>query len=152
MVDLDKWRAENTGPVTLTNGCFDLLHYGHVSYLEEARALTGRLIVGVNGDQSVKRLKGPARPLVPELDRMRIVAALRCVDAVCLVTQTRMDQFIRAVRPTVWVKGGDYTVESLDSDEVAAAREVGATIRILPLLPGRSTSALCSVINHVDKR
>ena len=127
--------------LVFTNGCFDLLHVGHVRYLQSARALGDALLVAVNGDESVRALKGPTRPINGEQDRAEVLAALACVDFVTIFHTPRVTDVIRAVRPHVYAKGGDYTVDSLDPGERAALAEVGAEIRILPLVPGKSTTA-----------
>ncbi len=128
--------------LVFTNGCFDLLHAGHVRYLQQARALGDALVVGLNGDRSVRELKGEGRPLNPQEDRAEVLAALGCVDFVVIFEGKRATELLRAVRPHVYAKGGDYTPESLDAEERGALRECGAEIRILPLVPGRSTTAL----------
>lgn len=128
--------------LVLTNGCFDLLHVGHVRYLQQARELGDLLVVAINGDQSVRALKGPGRPLHSESDRAEILAALECVDLVTIFPELRATDVIAAARPTIYVKGGDYTLESLDPTEVAALKQVGAEIKTLPMVPGRSTTGL----------
>ena len=128
--------------LVLTNGCFDLLHTGHVRYLEEARRCGDALLVAVNSDASVRQLKGPSRPVNTQLDRAEVLAALRCVDHVTIFTGKRVTEVIRLLRPAVYAKGGDYTPETLDPEEKAALDEVGAEIRILQLVPGRSTTAI----------
>lgn len=130
--------------LVFTNGCFDLLHVGHTRYLQAARELGHALVVAVNGDASVRELKGPSRPINREEDRAEVLAALGCVDYVTLFHSSRVDLVIRTVRPHLYVKGGDYTLETLDQGEVAALREAGAELRILPLVPGKSTSATIS--------
>ncbi|MEO7318076.1 MAG: adenylyltransferase/cytidyltransferase family protein [Chthoniobacteraceae bacterium] len=127
--------------LVFTNGCFDLLHVGHVRYLQEARALGDALLVALNGDESVRALKGPTRPINNEQDRAEVLASLACVDFVTLFHTPRVTEVIRAVRPHIYAKGGDYTVDSLDPGERAALLEAGTEIRILPLVPGKSTSA-----------
>ena len=127
--------------LVFTNGCFDLLHVGHVRYLQEARALGDALLVALNGDESVRALKGPTRPINSEQDRAEVLAALACVDFVTLFHTPRVTAVIRAVRPHIYAKGGDYTVESLDPGERAALAKAGTEIRILPLVPGKSTTA-----------
>lgn len=126
--------------LVFTNGCFDLLHVGHVRYLQAARALGDALVVAVNGDASVRALKGPTRPVNAEQDRAEVLAALGCVDFVVLFGTERVTELVRAIRPDLYAKGGDYTVASLDPGERAALEEVGAEIRILPLVPGKSTT------------
>ena len=127
--------------LVFTNGCFDLLHVGHVRYLQEARALGDALLVAVNGDESVRALKGPTRPINNEHDRAEVLVALACVDFVTIFHTPRVTDVIRAVRPHVYAKGGDYTVDSLDPGERAALAEAGTEIRILPLVAGKSTTA-----------
>jgi D-glycero-beta-D-manno-heptose 1-phosphate adenylyltransferase len=128
--------------VVATNGCFDLLHVGHLKYLTEAHALGDFLWVGLNGDASVRELKGPGRPLTPEADRAELLAAWRVVDAVTIFPDVRATAFLRAVQPDVYAKGGDYTVASLNAEEAEALRECGAQIEIVPLVPGKSTTQL----------
>lgn len=128
--------------LVLTNGCFDILHAGHVDYLERARELGDALAVAINSDRSVRELKGPSRPVNSEEDRARIISALRAVDYVVVFDSLRATEVIRALHPAFYAKGGDYTPDSLDSEELAALREIGTDIRILPLVPGRSTTAI----------
>jgi rfaE bifunctional protein nucleotidyltransferase chain/domain len=128
--------------LVLTNGCFDLLHLGHVRYLEAARSLGDALVVAINGDESVRALKGPGRPLNREHDRAAVVAALECVDHVVIFPEVRVARLLERVRPAIYVKGGDYTADTLDPEERAALEKIGAEIRILPFAPGHSTSAL----------
>jgi len=134
--------------VVATNGCFDLLHYGHVCYLQQARALGDRLIIGLNSDRSVRSLKDPTRPLVPERQRAAVLAALECVDAVVIFREKRAHKFFKAVRPDLYVKGGDYRVETLDAGERELLTKLGSVIRILPLVPGFSTTALIEKIRN----
>ena len=128
--------------LVFTNGCFDLLHAGHVRYLRQARALGDALLVAVNGDASVRALKGPSRPINGEEDRAEVVGALGCVDFTTIFHSERVTELVRAIRPQVYAKGGDYTIESLNPEERGALTEVGAEIRILPLVPGRSTTGI----------
>jgi rfaE bifunctional protein nucleotidyltransferase chain/domain len=137
----DRLAAEGKRLV-FTNGCFDLLHVGHVRYLQAARDLGESLAVALNADSSVRALKGPTRPVNSEADRAEVLAALACVDYVTVFHTPRVTDVIREVKPHIYAKGGDYTVESLDSGEVGALREVGAEIRLLPLVPGKSTTAV----------
>jgi len=132
--------------IVATNGCFDLLHYGHVTYLQQARALGDRLIIGLNSDRSVRSLKDPGRPLVGERQRAAVLAALECVDAVVIFREKRAHKFFKAVRPDLYVKGGDYRIETLDKGERELLQKLGAEIRILPLVPGFSTTALIAKI------
>ena len=128
--------------LVFTNGCFDLLHAGHVRYLRQARALGDALAVGLNSDRSVRELKGPDRPLNAQDDRAEVLSALGCVDYVVIFDGKRATEVLRAVRPHVYAKGGDYTPDSLDAEEKRALDEARAEIRILPLVPGRSTTGL----------
>ena len=134
--------------IVATNGCFDLLHYGHVSYLERARKLGDLLVVGLNSDRSVRQLKGPHRPLARAKQRAAVLAALACVDAVVIFPQKRAHRFLAAVRPDIYVKGGDYRPESLDAEERAVLTVVGAKVRIRPFVRGFSTTGL---INKIRK-
>ena len=136
---------ESGGRVVFTNGCFDLLHPGHVAYLEAARSLGDALVVGLNSDASVRGLgKGPDRPIVAEGDRAAVLGALRAVDAVVIFDERTPVRLMREVRPAVYVKGGDYSIEDLPEAEVA--EEIGAEVRIIPFEPGYSTSALVEKI------
>lgn len=128
--------------LVFTNGCFDLLHVGHVRYLEAARALGDALVVAVNGDASVRALKGPSRPVNSEEDRAEVLAALACVDAVTIFHEDRVSALLRTIRPHIYAKGGDYTIDSLDPGERAVLEEIGAEVRILPLVPGKSTTSI----------
>lgn len=133
------WRL-NGQQFVFTNGCFDLLHPGHVSLLEQARALGNRLIVGLNADDSVRRLKGPERPLMKENDRARMLAALECVDMVVLFEEDTPLALIEALLPDVLVKGGDYRPEEVVGRDSVLAN--GGRVEIIPLLDGFSTTTL----------
>ncbi len=131
--------------VVFTNGCFDLLHLGHVRYLEQARSLGDALIVGVNTDASVRRLnKGGGRPVTPEGDRARVLAALACVDRVVLFAEDTPLELITFLQPNILVKGGDYTLEEIVGREVVLAR--GGQVHVLPFIPGYSTTTLLARI------
>ena len=125
-----------------TNGCFDLLHVGHVRYLQAARNLGDALAVGVNGDFSVRTLKGENRPLNQEHDRAEVLAALGCVDFVTIFPDVRATAFLEQVQPAVYVKGGDYNSDTLNPEERAVLEKAGAKIRIMPFQAGYSTSGL----------
>jgi D-glycero-beta-D-manno-heptose 1-phosphate adenylyltransferase len=131
-----------------TNGCFDLLHVGHVRYLQGARALGDLLAVGLNGDRSVGELKGKGRPVLGERDRAEILAALQCVDLVTIFPEVRATQFIAASHPAIYVKGGDYSSETLNKEERVILEEIGAEIRFIPFEPGHSTSRLLEQISR----
>lgn len=138
----ENYRDHEKKKLVLTNGCFDLLHVGHVRYLQAARALGDALAVAINGDDSVRALKGEGRPLSRESDRAEIIAALECVDHVVIFPEVRATRLLEKARPSIYVKGGDYTPESLNPDERALLEKIGAEIRILPFEPGYSTSEL----------
>jgi rfaE bifunctional protein nucleotidyltransferase chain/domain len=134
--------------IVFTNGCFDILHAGHVRYLAAAKQLGDILVVGLNGDGSVRELKGEGRPVNSQEDRAEVIAALGAVDYVIIFGEKRVDTLLRQVRPRVYAKGGDYSVDSLDPNERAALKEIGAKIEILPLVPGKSTSKLVAAIQR----
>ncbi|HZC18987.1 MAG TPA: D-glycero-beta-D-manno-heptose 1-phosphate adenylyltransferase [Rubrobacteraceae bacterium] len=140
---------EAGGSVVFTNGCFDLLHPGHVSYLRAARDLGDALVVGLNSDASVGKLKGASRPIVPEGDRATVLAALESVDAVIVFGEDTPIRLLRELKPAVYVKGGDYRIEDLPEAEVAA--EIGAEIKILPFEPRYSTTALIEKIRNIPR-
>lgn len=135
--------------LVVTNGCFDILHLGHVSYLESARKLGDALLVGVNGDDSARQLKGPGRPVNPEADRAAVLAALASVDGVCIFQEKRAVKFLAAAQPDVYVKGGDYTPDTLDQDERRTVESTGGKIVIIPFIPGKSTTALLEKISRL---
>ena len=138
---LDGIRKRGTASKTVfTNGCFDLIHRGHVDYLLRCRDLGDTLVVGLNTDASVRRLKGATRPVTSEQDRAFVLAALECVDYVIFFSQDDPLQLIRAIQPDVLVKGGDWPPETIVGREVVQAR--GGRVHSLPLLPGHSTSEL----------
>lgn len=132
--------------IIFTNGCFDLLHVGHVRYLQQARELGDFLLVAINSDRSVRLLKGPGRPFNHEQDRAELVAALRCVDGVTLFDDVRATTVIETLRPDVYVKGGDYTIETLDAEERGALEKCNTEIVLVSLIPGRSTTSLATAI------
>ena len=136
---IDAVRARG-GVVAATGGCFDLLHAGHVSTLRAARSLGDCLIVCLNSDDSIRRLKGPSRPLVPAADRARVLQELTCVDAVAVFDEDTPETMLRRLRPDVWAKGGDYAGTELP--EAAVLRSWGGQAVVLPYLEGRSTSSL----------
>lgn len=128
--------------VALTNGVYDVIHPGHVAFLREAWEKCDVLIVLVNSDRSVRELKGPSRPIHSESDRAAMVSALRWVNTVCVFDDTRITRWLELIKPNIWFKGGDYTVETLDPDEVAMARQVGAQIELIPIRVRTSTTAV----------
>ena len=149
---LPGWRIamrESGRKLVVTNGCFDLLHLGHVTYLETARNLGDALLVGVNSDESVRQLKGAGRPVNPELDRAAVVAALESVDGACIFGERTATRFLGAAQPDIYVKGGDYTLETLNPEERRAVEQPGGRIAILPFVPGKSTTALLQIISRL---
>jgi D-beta-D-heptose 7-phosphate kinase/D-beta-D-heptose 1-phosphate adenosyltransferase len=148
----DEWR-KGERKVVFTNGVFDLLHRGHITYLEAAAKMGDVLVVGINDDASVRRLgKGEDRPIVPEEDRALILAALRSVEAVVLFGEDTPQDLIQSIEPDVLVKGGDYDAECTDPENpryIVGSKEVrkaGGTVVTIDLVPGRSTTSLASRI------
>jgi len=135
--------------LVVTNGCFDLLHVGHITYLETARNQGDALLIGVNGDEAVRQLKGPDRPVNEEGDRAAVLAALESVDGVCLFTERTATRFLAAAQPDVYVKGGDYTLETLNPDKRRAVEQAVGKIVIIPFVPGKSTTALLKKISRL---
>ena len=133
--------------LVVTNGCFDLIHVGHVRYLQAARKLGDALAVAVNGDASVRALKGEGRPLNRENDRAEVLAALGCVDYVAIFQEMRATRLLEEVQPSIYVKGGDYKPETLEAEERGVLEKIGAEIRIIPFEAGYSTSRLIEKIN-----
>lgn len=145
---LERFGRPRDGTLVFTNGVFDVLHRGHVEYLEAARALGDRLVVGLNGDASVRRLKGPTRPVNGQEDRAVVLGGLAAVDAVVVFDEDTPLRLVEALLPDVIVKGGDYTPET-----VVGAREVvaaGGRVVIAPLLEGRSTTRIVQRIQRTE--
>lgn len=138
--------------LVFTNGCFDILHRGHVDYLAAARSLGDILIVGVNSDRSVRHLKGPSRPLVSQEDRARVVASLRAVDMVTIFDEETPVALIRAILPDILVKGGDYDPNAEEGEGyIVGSREVraaGGRVAVIPLTSGRSTTDIVRRMSH----
>ncbi|WP_420146609.1 D-glycero-beta-D-manno-heptose 1-phosphate adenylyltransferase [Spirosoma sp.] len=141
----DRWRAEGQ-QIVFTNGCFDIVHLGHIDYLEKARHLGDRLILGLNTDASVSCIKGPLRPVVNEYARARLMAALEFVDAVTLFGEPTPLELIEAVRPDVLVKGNDYTVATIVGADFVLGR--GGRVETIELVPGYSTTKLIERIKQ----
>ena len=143
--EMPAWRAKVCASgkrLVVTNGCFDLLHRGHVTYLQAARSQGDLLLVGLNSDESVRQLKGSGRPVNGEEDRAAVLAALESVDAVCIFADKTATRFIERAQPDIYVKGGDYTVETLNQEERSVVERGGGKIMVLPVVPGKSTTAL----------
>lgn len=143
----DEW-ARRGEVVVLTNGLFDLLHVGHVRYLEAARALGDRLVVALNDDASARLLKGPERPITPEDERAELLRALRVVDAVVTFHESTAVAVVRALTPDVYVKGGDYDAVAKRPPEADVAEAIGARVEFLPFTEGKSTSRLIERIRR----
>ena len=133
--------------LVVTNGCFDLLHAGHVIYLEQAAALGDLLLVGCNGDESGRQLKGEGRPLNPEADRALVLSALESVGSVVVFPERRAENFLRLAKPDVYVKGGDYTPETMDAGERVAVEAGGGEVVIIPFVSGKSTTDIIQRMN-----
>jgi rfaE bifunctional protein nucleotidyltransferase chain/domain len=136
----DAARLPERGTVVATGGCFDVLHAGHVATLEAARALGDRLVVLLNSDASVRRLKGPGRPVHSASDRERVLRSLACVDDVIVFDDDDPRQALDHLRPDIWAKGGDYSESTLPETE--RVRSWGGRVVLLPYLPGRSTTGV----------
>ena len=158
IVDLD---VDGVGPflksfpkhkIVATNGCFDILHAGHVAYLETAKEQGDILVVGLNDDNSVRELKGSSRPINCLEDRARVLDSIRYVDLVVIFHEKRAREFIKAVQPDVYVKGGDYTFDSLPECERLLLEENTLDVIILPELTGRSTTTIANKIAQASSR
>lgn len=142
---LQAWRAQGQ-KIVFTNGCFDILHLGHVDYLEKSRQLGDKLVLGLNTDASISRIKGPSRPLQDEMSRARVMASLLFVDAVVLFDDDTPLELIKAVQPDILVKGDDYTIENIVGQDVVTAR--GGEVKTVPLVKGYSTTSIVKKIEN----
>ena len=143
---MTKWREEGER-VVFSNGCFDILHLGHIDYLEKARQLGSKLVIGINSDASVKRLKGAERPVQPEEARCRLIAALAFVDAVVLFEENTPLQLIETLRPHILVKGNDYALSQIVGADFVV--ENGGEVKTIPLVEGYSTSRIIEQIKKL---
>lgn len=149
-LDPARWR-----PMVFTNGCFDLIHAGHVRYLQAAKALGRSLVVGLNSDQSVQTIKPqkpglPPRPIVPELQRAEVLAALKAVDGVIIFQETTAEALIAALQPDIYVKGGDYTLETLP--EASVVQRYGGQVAFIDIeIPSSTTALIQRIINGSEK-
>ncbi|MBK8777032.1 MAG: D-glycero-beta-D-manno-heptose 1-phosphate adenylyltransferase [Saprospiraceae bacterium] len=134
---LNQWHSQGE-KIVFTNGCFDILHYGHIDYLEKAKSLGDRLIVGINSDSSVTKLKGPHRPIQDEYSRQAIMAALSCVDVVILFSEATPLNLIHFVKPDILVKGGDWDLEAIVGSSFVAS--YGGQVKTIPYIEGYSTT------------
>src|SRR5437868_4901504 len=157
IITLDELREKSEGlrsagkRVVATNGCFDILHVGHVRYLTTARKLGDVLVVGLNGDDSVRQLKGEGRPVNREQDRAEVLAALEPVDYVTIFPELRATNFLRMAQPGIYAKGGDYTANTLDPEERVVLEKFGTKIEIIPFQKGYSTSQLLTRIGKTSE-
>ncbi|MBW4442764.1 MAG: D-glycero-beta-D-manno-heptose 1-phosphate adenylyltransferase [Plectolyngbya sp. WJT66-NPBG17] len=144
----DRWR-----PLVLTNGCFDLLHSGHVRYLNSARKLGRSLVVGLNSDASIRLIKPdrvPSRPIVPELERAEVLAALKSVDGVVIFSEKTAEQLVEALHPEIYAKGGDYNLQTLP--EASIVQSYGGQVRLIEIEVQSSTSAIVDRILRGESR
>lgn len=150
--DLLKWRTQvdPTLKVVATNGCFDILHIGHISTLERAKKLGDILVVGLNEDSAVYMLKGVGRPFNTAAERTAIIDALECVDYVTVFPGLEAKEFYAKVRPHIHVKGGDYNLDTINQEERRVVEYFGGAVIILPIVPDKSTSALIKKVKEVD--
>ena len=147
-MEAERWRAARKGRVAFTNGVFDLIHPGHIDVLTAARETAEALIVGLNSDESVRRLKGPARPVRTDAERAYVLAALEVVDLVVIFPEDTPLNLVKHLRPDVIVKGGDYS-----EDTIVGAREVqswGGKVVVVPLTPGHSTTAIIRKLSEIS--
>lgn len=146
----EMWRKAGK-TIAYANGCFDLLHVGHVRTLESARREGDVLVVGINGDESARRLKGPGRPVIGERGRAELVAALECVDAVVVFPELTSMGVLEALRPEVWVKGGDYGLESVNQEERRYVESYGGRVALGERVSGVSTSEIVARVKALPE-
>ena len=147
------WRVELKSQnlkLVITNGCFDILHRGHVEYLMRARSLGDALLVLINSDRSVQELKGPDRPIIDEYNRAYMLCALESVDSAVIFDTRRCDDIFIELRPDIYVKGGDYTLETINPQEREALQSVKADIRFLPFIQGFSTTDIINKLRTTN--
>ena len=143
---IKKWQAENK-KIVFTNGCFDIVHLGHIDYLEKARNLGDKLVLGLNTDASVRRLKGETRPVVDEYPRARMMAAFAFVDAVILFDEATPKELIQTISPDILVKGDDYFIENIVGADFVIAH--GGVVKTIPLVKGFSTTKIIDKIKNL---
>lgn len=148
LYELSQWRKDHPCKVVATNGCFDVLHIGHIRFLKAARMMGNMLVVGLNSDESVRELKGDSHPVFKENERAEMLKSLIWVDRVFIFNEKRATKFLRALKPDIWAKGGDYTLETLDMREKQAVLEGGGNILIIPTQSEWSSS---KVLNYSSK-
>lgn len=143
--EIQKWRAANK-KIVFTNGCFDLIHVGHLRTFIEAKKMGDLLIVGINSDRSVKALKGETRPIISEQDRAELISALKPIDYVIIFDENNVSHLLEMIKPDIYVKGGDYTLENLPEKETIVRYNI--EVKFIPLVPGISTTEL---VNRIRK-
>lgn len=151
---LGPWRAQlrqEKRRLVVTNGCFDILHFGHVSYLEKARNLGDVLLLGINSDESVRSLKGPGRPVNSEQDRAGVLAGLESVSGVFIFTEVRAVAFLEKAAPDIYVKGADYTIDTIPQEERRIVEGLGGKIRFIDFVPEKSTSLILKKIESMRR-
>ncbi len=149
---LPEWRQAlraSGKKLVVTNGCFDILHLGHVTYLENARNFGDALLVGINSDDATRQLKGAGRPVNSENDRAAVLAALESVNGVCIFAEKTASKFLAAAQPDIYVKGSDYTLDTLNQDERRAVESAGGKIILVSFVPGKSTTSLLEKISRL---
>jgi rfaE bifunctional protein nucleotidyltransferase chain/domain len=154
LADAVEWRRQlksNGLKLVITNGCFDILHRGHAAYLAQSRACGDAQLILLNSDASIRELKGASRPVIDEYSRAYLLASLKSVDAVVIFSTPRCTEQFLALRPDIYVKGGDYTLETLNSEERTALQSVGADIRFIKFIDGFSTTDIINKITCTDK-
>ncbi|HEY0455723.1 MAG TPA: D-glycero-beta-D-manno-heptose 1-phosphate adenylyltransferase [Verrucomicrobiae bacterium] len=134
--------------LVVTNGCFDLLHLGHVTYLEAARNAGDALLVAVNSDESVRMIKGPNRPVNSEQERAAVLAALAAVDGVCIFPEPNALKLLAEVKPDIYAKGGDYTIDTINQEERRLIEQQGGRVVVVGGVPGKSTTGLLEKLSH----
>ncbi|CAN5460755.1 D-glycero-beta-D-manno-heptose 1-phosphate adenylyltransferase [soil metagenome] len=146
--EVEQWKQQNF-TIVFTNGCFDILHLGHVDYLEKARNLGDKLIIGLNSDNSIKRIKGAGRPIISEDSRAKVLASLMFVDAVILFNEDTPYELIKAIKPDILIKGNDYGIENIVGGDFVISN--GGKVCTIDLVPGYSTTRIVNKIKEYDK-
>jgi D-glycero-beta-D-manno-heptose 1-phosphate adenylyltransferase len=136
--------------LVVTNGCFDILHRGHAEYMHRSRALGDALLILINSDSSIREIKGPDRPIIDQYSRAYMLAALESIDGVVMFSTPQCNDLFIELKPDIYVKGGDYTLETLDATERAALQSVNAEIKFIPFIEGFSTTDIVNKINQTN--
>ncbi|MFH1715258.1 MAG: D-glycero-beta-D-manno-heptose 1-phosphate adenylyltransferase [Elusimicrobiota bacterium] len=146
LVKILKQKRKQRKKIVFTNGCFDILHKGHVAYLEKAKRYGDILVIGLNSDSSIRRLKGPKRPIFPERERAEVLSALSCVDYVAMFNENTPLNLIKKIQPDVLIKGGDYTLDTIVGRDFLES--YGGKVVTIPLIKGKSTSDIINKIKN----